>query len=122
MACACEHLHEERQPVRALLARLSEDGRGSPLPCSPHHNRFRVTVAADAGVTAGVVHVLRGALDPERQGILRLGEVQAVPLGPLGATIDGQQAPMAGTVFRADVDGYGGTGDVVVQIETWREG
>lgn len=85
------------------------------------HNRWRVSVTPDATVTAGDVRVRPRV--PYGDGADRYvdGLAATIAYSLQGAEATGSWAPGDGRQLRLELAGYVGAGNVVVQVETWRE-
>lgn len=85
------------------------------------HHRWRVSVVPDATVSAGDVGVRpRVQRGDDAQDYVD-GIAATIAYDSDGGQAEGQWAPGPGRSIRLAVSGYVGAGNLVIQVETWRD-
>ncbi len=115
MSCApCES--KLQQVVRAAATRTDVY-----IDIPSCHNRLRVQSSPASTVSGGTVKALLGVRDPERVTDWVFGSVGSIAYAAEGGQVTSIMAPDIPHQLRVMVVGYGGTGELVVLVESWRE-
>lgn len=111
--CACPAL---QQAVRATSARAD-----AQVVLHKRHNRWAVHVTPAATVVGGDVAVSLGIDDPDAASQVLWANAGSVAFAVGGGRATGVMAGV-GHKLRVAVTGYAGAGELVVLVESWREG
>jgi hypothetical protein len=127
--CNCADNSTCTCPVRVELERVdSTRASGGAYTCGgvelPRgHNRWRLAVAVDAGVTAGDVAADVELEDPTAPSKWRASNAGTVAWAANGGQLTGSLAPVGRTRIRARITGYVGGAGLFLRLflESWRE-